>query len=109
MRVKEKASTLGGSHHHECCGVILELDLVLYHVVSVVLVLPRHSSTAAHTENCVGCRGSVVEQLQTELITLHKLSMASGWKLCVPCVSSHGSTDKLGDVGCCGRRGKCPY
>jgi hypothetical protein len=29
MRVKGTASTLQGSHHHESCGAILELDLVL--------------------------------------------------------------------------------
>jgi hypothetical protein len=72
-------------------------------VESVALVLPRRSSRAAHAERCVGCRGSVVGQSRTEVMALRNLSMASSWVACATGVSSRSSTDKLGDIGCCGR------
>jgi hypothetical protein len=75
-------------------------------MVSVALLLPRRSSRAAHAKSCVGCRGSVVEQSRTEVMTLHNLLMASSLVSCAQGVSCRGSTDKLGDVGCCGRRGQ---
>jgi hypothetical protein len=75
-------------------------------VASVALVLPRCSSRAAHAESCVGCQGSVVGQLRTEVIMLCSLLMASSWVSCAQSVNSHGSTDKLGDVCYCGRRGR---
>jgi hypothetical protein len=75
-------------------------------VASVALVLPRRSSRAAHAESCVGCRGSVVGQSRTEVMTLRNLLMVSSWVSCAQGMSFCGSTDKLGDVGCCGRRGQ---
>jgi hypothetical protein len=107
MRVKGKASTLGEAITVN--AVVSYWNLILYciPVASVALiVLPKRSSRTAHGENCMGCQGSVVGQLRTDLITLCNLSMASSWESCAPGVSSRGSTDKLGDVGCCGRRGQ---
>jgi hypothetical protein len=37
---------------------------------------------------------------------LHNLWMASSWVPCAQGVSCCSSTDKLGDIGCCGRRGQ---
>jgi hypothetical protein len=88
--------------------VVSYWNSILYCVpmVSLVFALPRRSSRAAHTECCVGCRGSVVGQARTEAMTLCNLWMASSWVSCVQGMSCCGSTDKLGDVGCCGRRGQ---
>jgi hypothetical protein len=75
-------------------------------MASVALVLPSRSSRAAHADNCMGCQGSAMGWLQTELMTSRNLSMASSWESCLPGASSHGSPAKLGDIGCCGRRGQ---
>ncbi len=45
-------------------------------------------------------------QLRTEVMALCNLSMASSWESCAQGVSSHGSSDKLGDIGFCGSRGQ---
>ncbi len=89
-------------------AVVLHWNLILYciPVASIALVLPRHSSRAAHTEIRMGCWGSVMGQSRTEVIMLHNLLMASSWVSCAQGVSCRGSTDKLGDVGCCGMRGQ---
>ncbi len=65
MRVKGKASTLGGSHHRECCGVVLKLNFYYPPVasVSVALILLRCSCRAVNAEECVGllflCHGAI--------------------------------------------------
>jgi hypothetical protein len=75
-------------------------------VASVVLVQPSCSSRAAHADNCMGCQGSIVGQLQTKVMTLRNLSMALSWESCAAGTSSCCSPGTLGAVGCCGRRGQ---
>ncbi len=73
---------------------------------SVALILPRCSSRAVHAEYCVGCRGSVMGQARTEVMSFCKLWMVSSRVLCEQGVSCRSFTGKLGDIGCCGRRGQ---
>jgi hypothetical protein len=76
-------------------------------VASGALVLLRRSSRAAHTECCVGYRGSVVGQVRIEVMTCCNLWMASSLVPCVQDVSCGNFKGKLGAIGSCGRRGQC--
>jgi hypothetical protein len=60
-------------------AVVSYWNLIVYciPVASLAFVLSRCFSRAAHADNCMDCQGSVVGQLQTELMMLRNLSMAS--------------------------------
>jgi hypothetical protein len=88
-------------------SVVSYWNLILYcvPVAPGAVVLPRRSSRAMQAACHVGCRSSVVGQARSEVMTLRNLWTASSWVPCAQGVSCRGFTGKLGDTGCCGRRG----